>query len=419
MQCPHCGQVHPEEARFCHVTGRAMGEVINCPHCGQSHSVGSKFCPFTGEDLVSAPKARRRWFVPALLSLFTCILLVAVGAILISAGVIVNPLRNVSLVSSSPFVETIVTSAPSLEMRLASPSLSLSPVPIITPSQTPSLITTPLPSINWKQGKIVFVLRQADGKHALYMMDLETGGEPQLIFQPGGDDVIYGPWLSSDSGQVAFYVLYGSVKVLDIDNLDSPHPLSRCSSPTFSPDDSQIICHVRGESYFPIIDVQSGTTIDTLVHGMSGAVLPAWSPSGDDVAFAVFEGQQTSIWRMNISGGTPIPLATEAFENYAPSWSPDAKWIAYQSTLTSEESEIWIMDREGGQGQQITFTTGGWSRGPAWSPDGKWIAFVSSQSGSIGADYGEVFIISIVTGELQQITHTGGAVSDWRVTWGP
>jgi WD40 repeat protein len=353
------------------------------------------------------------------LSFFTCSLLAAVGAILLSAGVIGIPLRNVGLVSSSPLAESIATSQPSPEMRLASPSFSLSPIPSITPLHTPSPTATPLPAITWRQGKIVFVLRQADGKHTLYMMDLEMGGEPRLIFQPGGDDVIYGPWLSSDSSQVAFYVLYGSVKVLDIDNPDTPHSLSRCSSPTFSPDDSQIICHIRGESYFPIVDIQSGTTINTLVHGMSGAVLPAWSPSGDDVAFAVFEGQQTSIWRMNISGGTPIPLATEAFENYAPSWSPDGEWVAYQSTLASEESEIWIVDRGGEQRQQITFSSGNWSRGPAWSPDGKWIAFVSSQAGSIGADYGEVFAISLVTGEMQQITHTGGAVSDWRVTWGP
>jgi len=251
------------------------------------------------------------------------------------------------------------------------------------------------------------------------MMHLKLGDEPRLLLQPGDDGVYYGPWLSHDSNKVAFYVLYGLAKILDLFDSGSLFSLPRCSSPTFSPDDSQIICHVRGENHFPIIDVRSGTMINTLVHGMSGAVLPAWSPSGEEVAFAVFEGQETSIWRMNISGGTPIPLAMDAFENYAPSWSPDGKWIAYQSTLTSEMSEIWIMDREGGQGQQITFTTGGWSRGPAWSPDGKWIAFVSSQAGSVGADYGEVFVVSLVTGEVQQVTHTGGVVSDWRVTWGP
>jgi len=334
-----------------------------------------------------------------------------------NAGVIAIPLREMSMGTSAPMVGPIITSWPSLVATLASQSPSS--VPSVTPLLTPSPTETPPPPITWEQGKIVFVLRQADGKHALFMMDLELGDEPRLLLQPGDDDVFYGPWLSHDSSQVAFYVLYGPAKILEIVNSDSLYSLSRCSSPTFSPDDSQIICHIRGESYFPIIDVQTGTGINNLEHGMSGAVLPAWSPSGEEVAFAVFEDQKTSIWRMDISGGTPIPLATEAFENYAPSWSPDGKWIAYQSTLTSEMSEIWIMDREGGQNQQVTYTLGGWSRGPAWSPDGKWIAFVSSQAGSVGADYGEVFVVSLVTGEIQQVTHTGGMVSDWRVTWGP
>jgi len=55
MQCPHCGQVHPDEARFCPSTGRTMDEVITCPRCGQIHPAGAKFCPVTGENLVSSP----------------------------------------------------------------------------------------------------------------------------------------------------------------------------------------------------------------------------------------------------------------------------------------------------------------------------------------------------------------------------
>ena len=77
------------------------------------------------------------------------------------------------------------------------------------------------------------------------------------------------------------------------------------------------------------------------------------------------------------------------------------------------------MDRDGGNSHQITQSGGEWSRGPCWSPDGLWLAFVSSQAGSAGADLGEVFVISLITGELYQVTHTGGNVVDWRVTWGP
>jgi Tol biopolymer transport system component len=60
-----------------------------------------------------------------------------------------------------------------------------------------------------------------------------------------------------------------------------------------------------------------------------------------------------------------------------------------------------------------------WSRGPVWSPDGKWLAFVSPPSGSVGIEYGDVFVISLDTGEIHQVTDTGGTVENWRLTWGP
>lgn len=154
---------------------------------------------------------------------------------------------------------------------------------------------------------------------------------------------------------------------------------------------------------------------------MNKAVLPSWSPDGTEIAFAVLDGArgEASVWKVNVEGGNPIPLATEAYEDYAPSWSPDGEWIAYQSTLTSERSEVWIMRRDGTGQKQITFSGGGgiWSRGPCFSPDGQWLAFVSSQNGTDGPDFGDVFVVSLLTGEVQQITETGGYVLDWRVTW--
>jgi Tol biopolymer transport system component len=69
--------------------------------------------------------------------------------------------------------------------------------------------------------------------------------------------------------------------------------------------------------------------------------------------------------------------------------------------------------------KQITAGLPGWSRAPTWSPDGKWLAFVSSQAGSKGANYGEIFIVSLETGIITQISQTIGAIYDWPGSWGP
>jgi hypothetical protein len=47
------------------------------------------------------------------------------------------------------------------------------------------------------------------------------------------------------------------------------------------------------------------------------------------------------------------------------------------------------------------------------------IAFVSNQSGSIGSDFGELFVVGVKTGRTRQITSTSGQVYDWRPAWRP
>lgn len=137
------------------------------------------------------------------------------------------------------------------------------------------------------------------------------------------------------------------------------------------------------------------------------------------MVYTSFEGDNTRIWSASLLSENPLLLAGESSENYAPVWSPDGDFIAYQSNQESSNSEIWIMNRLGNNKRRLTFTpNGNWSRAPSWSPDGRWLAYVSNQNGSIGVDYGEIFLISIDTGEFIQLTNTDGNVYDWRVSWG-
>jgi Tol biopolymer transport system component len=293
----------------------------------------------------------------------------------------------------------------------------------VTKPQPTPLISVPTqtsPAANpqtqaWKQGMLVYLARLPSGFNAMYMLNLETGTPPRLLLKPTTTQHYYGPWLSPDSSRVVFYDINGSDGIMDLQNLSSK-PFDACNSPTYSPDGNQIICGEGG--HFRILDAATGAFIRTLEAGVNGW-LPVFSPDGAEVVFAVFgSGNSTSIWRIDAAGGQAAALASEAFENYCPTWSPDGNWIAYQSSAINEGSEIWIMDRNGGNKRQITSTPGGWSRGPVWSPDGKWLAFVSTPSQSTGVEYGEINVISLDTGEIHQVTDTGGTIDNWRVTWG-
>jgi Tol biopolymer transport system component len=81
---------------------------------------------------------------------------------------------------------------------------------------------------------------------------------------------------------------------------------------------------------------------------------------------------------------------------------------------------LWqLLNPNGGIRRKVTSTPDkAWARAPTWSPDGKWIIFVSTQNQSIGADYGELYAVSVDTGETIQLTHTGRSVYDCRPSWG-
>lgn len=293
---------------------------------------------------------------------------------------------------------------------------------ILRSTATPLPMATEVPEASvqsWRQGRIVFSGRM-NGTLAIYEMDLTAGASPRIIANPGRNEAFRGSSLSPDADRVAYYIYGARAEILSISGGEVVRTAEDCNSPTWAPDGTRLICgtHSGGGSRFLLVDASTGSRLSLLDPGVSGAVIPAWSPDASELVFAALGQQGSAVWRSDSNGQGAVLLTAGTGEHYAPSWSPDGSRIAFQSSAENETSQIWIMDRQGGNKRQVTHSTDGWSAAPAWSPDGRWLAFVSSQAGSIGADYGEIFVLSLDTGELAQLTSTGGQIYDWRVSWG-
>lgn len=297
-------------------------------------------------------------------------------------------------------------------------------VAAVLPTSAPTEVATEISATatpaapGWQQGQIVLSLL-ADGQPALYRL---VPGEPSDLHPllADSDRPLIGAALSSDGLRVAYEAYSDELTVLDFAFGKGGSPVvGACRAPSWSPDSTRLLCQTRNGSnrVFRLWEADSHTLIQEW-PAPAGSVFPMWSPRGDEFVYAVFSGDATSLWRAALDGSGAAPLAESATENYAPAWSPDGEWIAYQSNAGSTVSEVWIMRRDGQDARRLTFTTNGWSRAPSWSPDGRWLAFVSSQSGSAGADYGEVFAVAVEGGDVVQLTDTGGRVYDWRVAWG-
>jgi TolB protein len=125
------------------------------------------------------------------------------------------------------------------------------------------------------------------------------------------------------------------------------------------------------------------------ITSSSQNLLPAWSPSGAELAFTSFLANKPDIYLMASSGGRPRAISTRPGLNMGAAFSPDGQRIA--ATLSQDgNSEIYLLDRSGAILKRLT-NTPFIDASPTWSPDGSRIAFVSDRHGSpqiwvMGAD---------------------------------
>ena len=102
-----------------------------------------------------------------------------------------------------------------------------------------------------------------------------------------------------------------------------------------------------------------------------------------------------------------------------PQLSPDGQWIAYVvATIDSKDdkssSHIWMVDYDGKNDRQITFSTDS-ETSPRWSPDGKYLSFTSSRPGK--AKGSQVWLLDRNGGEAYQLTELKGRLQGYE--WSP
>ncbi len=109
----------------------------------------------------------------------------------------------------------------------------------------------------------------------------------------------------------------------------------------------------------------------------------AVSPDGLNILFASAGGEFTTaqIWMVDADGQNLQNLTSDNQRFYEyPSWSPDGSQIAYHSYVPGGEGDIFIMNADGSGKTNVTnSSTGDWW--PDWSPDGNKIAFHTIEAG--------------------------------------
>ncbi|HTU40577.1 MAG TPA: hypothetical protein VMF10_02635, partial [Candidatus Aquilonibacter sp.] len=102
-----------------------------------------------------------------------------------------------------------------------------------------------------------------------------------------------------------------------------------------------------------------------------------WSPDAKSIAFISNTSGRNNIWVVSSEGGWPTQLTVSDQRQTAIAWSPDGKWIAYQSDYDGDELwDIFLVSPKTGRVVNLTSTREIAETDPTWSPDGRYLAYL-------------------------------------------
>ena len=140
--------------------------------------------------------------------------------------------------------------------------------------------------------------------------------------------------------------------------------------------------------------------------------------TGEQLVFTAYadNNAQMEIYLLDVDSGNVQNLTNNASGTQTnPAWSPDGKSIAYISALPSSQDayNIVVMDVATRENRILAANGLVWSE-PVWSPDGKQIAYWSYDKDKNGA----IYIVNSDSGEAQRLGDTGrgGGVG---LSWSP
>lgn len=133
------------------------------------------------------------------------------------------------------------------------------------------------------------------------------------------------------------------------------------------------------QSYRLIIADADGARAREILKSSEPILSPSWSPDAKQIAYVSFETSRPAIYRQVIATGKREQLTNFRGLNGAPSWSPDGKRLAMVLSKDGNP-EIYIMDLLTRQLSRIT-NHSAIDTEPSWMPDGKGLVFTSDRGG--------------------------------------
>ena len=222
----------------------------------------------------------------------------------------------------------------------------------------------------------------------IFIVDPDNGNLRQISDGPGNDYqpawAPDGEWIVFDSDRGGNRDLY-RLRISTGDVVQVTRTASRDVMPAWSPDGRHIafVSDREDGNQLWIVPVSGGTATRVTRNPPRGGILrPAWSPDGQRIAFAgsdVRDEKRRRLYLVDVKDGA-LRVITPPGDAANPSWSPDGRRLVFDASPEgidesgNGEFELWTINADGTNVRRITNdTVNDWAA--SWSPDGKEIAF--------------------------------------------
>lgn len=144
-------------------------------------------------------------------------------------------------------------------------------------------------------------------------------------------------------------------------------------------------------------------------------IYPIWSPDGSRIVWASWREAVPNLFQKAASGaGQDEVLLRSAHQKRAYDWSADGRFILYAEVNTQTTFDLWVLPMEGDYKPWSWLNTSAEERNATFSPDVKWIAYQSNESGR-----NEIYLQAFVprapaSGGKRQLSTNGGLTPQWR-----
>jgi TolB protein len=139
-------------------------------------------------------------------------------------------------------------------------------------------------------------------------------------------------------------------------------------------------------------------------------IMPTWSPDARSIAYTSYRRGYPDVFISLIYQGTlQTPMAASGTQNWLPAWSPDGTRLAFTSSRDGNP-ELYVANRDGSNVRRIT-SNPAIDTTPTWSPTGAQIAFTTDRTGAP-----QIYVMGADGLNLRRITSESHCD---RATWSP